>query len=207
MSAAGAVMLIGALGNLMPVTAAATTPAANGPVAAPAAKVPVWAPIWNHDGKCLDIVKAIKKSGVAAEQETCSGKSRQKWDLKAHTVNGNQFYLIVNRVSGKCLSILNNDTNPGGAVVQSTCNNKATDPFELWYLYQYPHNNLNSIWYIIYNVGDQSGKAKCNLQLMADSAPCAMHPAGNGTANGLHIFSTQPVVSHSKKFLWRFRKN
>jgi hypothetical protein len=203
LSAVGAMMLAGGLGTVVPAAAATRASAAPASAQASPAKA-VWAPIWDHNGKCLDMTQASKKNGAAAQQWACDKKAQQNWDLKSILVNGTQLYLIVNRVSGKCLSILHNDTNPGAAVVQWTCNNKGTDPFELWYLYQYPHNNFNSIWYIVYNVGDQSGKAKCNLQFQADSAPCGMHPAGNGTKNGLHIFITQPDVSHSKTFLWRF---
>lgn len=196
-------MLAGALGSVVP--AAAATRAAVVPASAQASPAKaVWAPIVNHDGKCLDMADASKKNKAAAQQWACDKKPQQNWDLKSILVNEIQFYLIVNRVSGKCLSILNNDTNSGGAVVQWTCNNKGKDPFELWYLYQYPHNDQNSLWYIVYNVGNQTGTTECNLQIGADSAPCAMHPAGNGTKNGLHIFSTQPDISHSKTFLWRF---
>jgi hypothetical protein len=114
--AVGAMMLVGVLGSVVPATAA--TRAAVMPASARASSArAVWAPIVDHDGKCLDMNKASKKNGAAAQQWACDKKPQQNWDLKSILVKGFQYYLIVNRVSGKCLSILNDDTNSGGAVV------------------------------------------------------------------------------------------
>jgi Ricin-type beta-trefoil lectin domain-like len=193
LAAAGALALLGTVGGVAP-AAAATAAAPSTPTST---STSTFEQLINHDGKCLGVSSASTANGAAAIQFTCNGAASQYWDLKPVIINGIQYQLIENLFSGKCLTVQNNDPNIGGAVVQETCNNSGSDKFEDWY----PFLDTGR-WYIIYNVGNQSGTTSCYFNLGIESTPCAMHPSGNGSANALHIFDNVPFVTGSDAYLW-----
>ena len=83
---------------------------------------------------CMDVAYGSKFVGARIQQWDCLDISQENWRLDVvSTINGVNYYAVVNMNSGLCLDVPNGSTAPGVELQQWTC---WSGDMQQWALYQ-----------------------------------------------------------------------
>jgi hypothetical protein len=89
---------------------------------------------------CMDVAYGATVDGGRIQQWDCYGGTPEKWRLDVtSTINGVNYYEVVNMNSGKCLDVPNGSTDRGVELQQWTC---WSGDMQQWALYRAGTNSV-----------------------------------------------------------------